>query len=111
MRGVGNHSPHGGIMPLYEYECLEHGKFSTFQPMFGERKATCPKCGKPAEARISACNCRFAEPVTFLQELPKGRGYKKLGWKADSGISPKPGQPFKTAKEVDREEYGGIKEI
>lgn len=98
-------------MPIYEYRCLEHGRFSVRQPMFGERGADCPKCTKPAEPRMSTCAVRFAEPVTILQELPRGRGYQKIGWQADSGISPKPGQPYKTGKEVNKEEYGGVKEI
>jgi len=72
--------------------------------MSDERKANCSKCGKPAEPRISACDYRFAEPITFLQELPGGKGYQVVGWKADSGISPKQGQPYKTAKQVQHEE-------
>lgn len=95
---------------FYEYECSEHGRFLVRQNMLAERRATC-ECGKQAAHRISACNFRIAEPITLLQELPGGRGYQVLDWKADSGISPKPGQPYKTAKDVEREEYGGLKEI
>ena len=91
-------------MPIYTYECLEHGRFEVRQPMFGERRADCSECDKPAEFRISPCDYRSAEPITILQDLGRGRGYQVLGWKADSGISPKQGQPYKTAKEVQREE-------
>ena len=79
--------------------------------MAAERKADCPICGKPAEPRISACDFRFAEPLTILQDLGGGKGYQQIGWQADSGISPKQGQPYKTAKEVVKEEHGGIKEV
>lgn len=76
--------------------------------MADERKADCPECGTPAEPRISACDYRFAEPITFLQELSGGKGYQVLGWKADSGISHKPGEPYKTAKQVQHEEEDSI---
>ena len=98
-------------MPIYAYECLEHNRFEVIQSMFGERRANCPKCGKQAETRFSTFSLRSAEPITFLQELPGGRGYQVLDWKADSGISPKQGQPCKTAKEVAREEHQGVKEV
>lgn len=44
--------------------------------MAGERKANCLECGKLAEPRISACNFRFAQPLTVYQELPHGQGYE-----------------------------------
>ncbi|KKN29855.1 hypothetical protein LCGC14_0839840 [marine sediment metagenome] len=91
-------------MPIYAYECLKHGRFEIRQPMFDERKADCSKCDKPAEPRISLCDYRFAEPITILQDLGGNRGYQVLGWKADSGISPKQGQPYKTGREVAHEE-------
>ena len=91
-------------MPIYTYECLEHGRFEVRQPMSDERRANCLECGRIAEPRISACDYRFAEPITVLQDLGGGKGYQVLDWKADSGISPKQGQPYKTAKEVAHEE-------
>ena len=89
-------------MPFYEFECQEHGRFTVRQSMFCKHKANCPDCGRPAERRFS-CNFRSAEPLTIYQELPGGKGYQEIGWKPDSGISPKPGQPYKTAKEVMKE--------
>ena len=94
-------------MPLYEYECPIHGRFTVSQPMFGKHEADCLVCQEPAERKFS-CVFRMADPVTVLQDLgkhPDGshKGYQILDWKADSGISPKPGQPYKTAKEVERE--------
>ncbi len=91
-------------MPIYTYECLEHGRFEVRQPMFDKRKADCLECNKPAEFRISLCDFRFAEPITILKDLGGSRGYQVIGWKADSGISPPPGQPYKTAVEVQHEE-------
>lgn len=90
-------------MPFYEYECQEHGRLTVRQPMFSEHKANCPDCGMLAR-RIFSVNFRMAEPVTLYQELPGGKGYQVVGWKADSGISPKPGQPYKTSREVQHEE-------
>lgn len=94
-------------MPFYEFECLEHGRFTVRQPMSAEHTANCPDCGRLAERRFS-CNFRSAEPITLYQDLGRDkdgnhRGYQVQGWKADSGISPKRGQPYKTVKEVVRE--------
>lgn len=76
--------------------------------MFAKHTANCPDCGMLAERRFS-CTFRSAEPITLYQDLgrDKGgnhRGYQVQGWKADSGISPKRSKPYKTAKEVVREE-------
>lgn len=98
-------------MPLYEYECEAGHRFEEFHSIEDRHNALCPMCKKPARLMISRSSFRFAEPLTILQDLGRGKGYQKVGWQADSGISPKPGQPYKTAKEVDREEYGGIKEV
>lgn len=97
-------------MPLYEYECECGHRFEEFHGMDDRNNVVC-SCGKPTRLRISLSDLRFAEPLTILQDLGGGRGYKVIGWKADSGISPKLGQPYKTAKEVEREEYQGIKEV
>lgn len=77
--------------------------------MSAERKANCPECNKPADFRISLSNFRFATPLTIVQDLGNERdgshrGYQVLDRKPDSGVSHKPGQPYKTAKEVAREE-------
>lgn len=100
---------------LYDFNCPLHGRFTVKQSMFTEHTANCPDCGMLAERRFS-CIFRFAEPITVYQDLgraPDGshKGYATVGWKADSGLSPKPRQPYKTEKEVLKEEHGGIKEI
>lgn len=33
-------------MPLYSYQCSEHGQFDVFQRMNDEHTAQCPECGK-----------------------------------------------------------------
>lgn len=112
---ISNLLPPGDTMPVYEYECSEHGRFSAIQPMSGERKADCPACSMPGEPRISLFNSRSAEPLTVYQDLggrgDRHRGYQEIGWSPDSGTHPAFGQPYKTAKEVVREEHQGIKEV
>lgn len=95
-------------MPFYEYNCQKHGRFTVSQSMFEKHEASCPECGKSAERRFSMPSIRFADPITVLQDLGKNpdgshKGYQTLDWKADSGISPKPGQPYKTEKDLLRE--------
>ena len=70
---MGNCSPLT-TMPFYEYKCQEHGRFEVRQPMFSDKVADCPKCGKPAERRISLPVVQKArEPITILQEQPYGQ--------------------------------------
>jgi len=95
-------------MPFYDYECEGGHRFEQRREMDNRHDASCPVCEKPARLKVSLSSFRFAEPITVLQDLgnaPDGshKGYETLDWKADSGISPKPGQPYKTAKEVERE--------
>lgn len=60
---------------------------------------------------MSLSDFRFAEPLTVYQDLGGSgdghRGYQEIGYKPDSGPSPKPGQPYKTAKQVAKEEEHG----
>lgn len=90
-------------MPFYEFECPLHGRLTVRQPMFSEHTANCPDCGLLAERRFSPANFRFAEPLTVYQDLGGHKGYQEIGWKADSGVSPKAGQAYKTPKQVDHE--------
>ena len=98
-------------MPLYEYECEGGHRFEERHSIEDRHNASCPMCRQPVRLLISLSDYRLAEPITVLQDLGGGKGYQVLGWKADSGISPKPGQPYKTAKHIEREEYGGIMEV
>ncbi|KKN74194.1 hypothetical protein LCGC14_0392800 [marine sediment metagenome] len=77
--------------------------------MDDRHNVSCPVCGQSAKVRVSRSSFRFAEPLILLQDLgnyPDGshKGYQELGRRADSGISPKPGQPYKTAEQVAHEE-------
>lgn len=65
--------------------------------------ASCPECGKTGRLMISASNFRMAVPLTVVQDLGGGRGYQVLDKKADMGVTRKAGEPYKTAKEVERE--------
>ncbi len=96
-------------MPFYEYDCPKHGRFSVRQTMDAGREANCPECDKPADFRVSLSNFRIATSLTVVQDLGNEidgshRGYQVLDSKPDSGVSHKPGQPYKTAREVKVEE-------
>lgn len=74
-------------MPLYEYECSEHGRFEVRQPMFSEHVSVCPECGAEARRIFSMPNVRIAIPITLVQELPHGQGYAVIDRKEDSSDS------------------------
>ena len=47
-------------MPLYEYECSEHGGFDEQRPMsLASAAAPCPHCGADARRVLSAPNVAF----------------------------------------------------
>jgi putative FmdB family regulatory protein len=46
-------------MPLYEYNCPEHGKFEAHRPMRVRETANCPKCGQLCDKVMSTCNWSF----------------------------------------------------
>jgi len=48
-------------MPLYEYECLAHGRFERLEPMHSVSSGVCPQCGKISSSVISRTHFRMAE--------------------------------------------------
>ena len=43
-------------MPIYEYECEEHGPYETFMHMDECNLGTCPKYGKVGKRKLSPCH-------------------------------------------------------
>ncbi len=82
-------------MPLYVYECAEHGRFDVLQRMSDEHKATCPKCGSNSKLVITSCNHRIATPIRWVTE-----DGTVLAEKPDSGIRPPPGLPYPAISQV-----------
>ena len=41
-------------MPIYEYECKDHGVFDVFHKMDDESSHVCERCGKKMTKKISA---------------------------------------------------------
>ncbi len=98
-------------MPRYDYKCKCGHKFEEYHRIDDRHNAFCPVCKIPANLVVSPVNFRFAEPITLYQELSGGRGFQEIGWKADSGISPRPGRPYKTQHDIEMEEAGAITEV
>ncbi len=54
-------------MPIYEYECKEHGKFEALEPMrkvgtkVGDYTLPCPICATYCDSIMSVANYRMAE--------------------------------------------------
>ncbi len=40
-------------MPLYTYQCFEHGLFEEIKPIYDEKIVLCPKCHKVATKILS----------------------------------------------------------
>src|SRR5262245_66021114 len=48
-------------LPLYEYECPEHGRFELVQKFSDPPLTKCPQCGKPVQkllSEIGRASCR-----------------------------------------------------
>ena len=40
-------------MPVYEYECSEHGRFEIMQPISADTVQPCPSCGRDSARKLS----------------------------------------------------------
>ncbi len=67
-------------MPIFEYNCPEHGKFEELitrqcdiiAVVNGDMEVVCPKCGKTAERLVSAVNQRWG-----IGQKPTQKFYNK----------------------------------
>lgn len=74
-------------MPTYEYRCPKCGNdFEKFQKMSDEPVAECPKCGEPAERRLSGGAGLLFKGSGFYITDYRGDSYKKAA-DADKGGS------------------------
>ena len=72
-------------MPTYEYRCPEcSNDFELIQKMSDEPVAACPKCGAPAQRRLSAGGGLIFKGSGFYITDYRGESYKKAA-KAESG--------------------------
>lgn len=46
-------------MPIYEYECPQHGKFEKLKRLPTDAMEPCPKCGKLCKKLMSVCSASF----------------------------------------------------
>lgn len=76
-------------MPLYEYVCNNNHKVEVLKKSEDRDNTTCPICNQVTSLQISKSNFRIATPISLFSHEGE-----LIGWKADSGISPKPGQPY-----------------
>ncbi len=87
-------------MPLYEYECLVHGRFGHLLPMRGGHTeffcSSCPECGDICNGVISLSNFRMAIPLTVVDNG------KILHYKPDGGSTPPP------VEDIARDEKKGM---
>lgn len=91
-------------MPTYEYECEGGHRFEARRSIAERHNASCPQCKQPVRLLISHSDSRVAVPLTVVQDLGGGRGYQVLSHTPDMGVTRKAGVPYKTAKEVQREQ-------
>jgi putative FmdB family regulatory protein len=72
-------------LPLYEYECSEHGRFEVMQKFSDAPLTKCPKCGRPVQKLLSAPAIQFKGSgwyVTDYARKSSGDGKKDGDGKA-----------------------------
>jgi putative FmdB family regulatory protein len=61
-------------LPLYEYECPEHGRFELVRKFSDPPVEKCPKCGKPVQKIVSAPAIQFKGSGWYITDYAKKSG-------------------------------------
>jgi putative FmdB family regulatory protein len=70
-------------LPLYEYECPEHGRFELVRKFSDPPITKCPQCGKPVQKVLSAPAIQFKGSGWYVTDYAKkSGGESKDGGKA-----------------------------
>ncbi len=88
-------------MPLYEYECPEHGRFEVVRKFSDPPLTKCPTCGKKVQKLLSAPAIQFKGSGWYITDYArKSSGDGKEGGKdAGKGKTEGGGKETGTAKE------------
>jgi putative FmdB family regulatory protein len=72
-------------LPLYEYECPEHGRFELVRKFSDPPLTKCPQCGKPVQKVLSAPAIQFKGSGWYVTDYArKSGGESKDGGKANT---------------------------
>ncbi|HEY7516016.1 MAG TPA: zinc ribbon domain-containing protein [Vicinamibacteria bacterium] len=93
-------------MPLYEYECPEHGRFELVRKFADPPLTKCPQCGKKVEKVLSAPAFQFKGTGWYVTDYAKKSGgeSKDGKGKADGGGKEAGGATDSTAKDSSTKE-------
>jgi putative FmdB family regulatory protein len=80
-------------LPLYEYECPEHGRFELVRKFSDPPVTTCPQCGKPVQKVLSAPAIQFKGSGWYITDYARKSG----GESKDSGKAKTDGETTKTS--------------
>ncbi|HEY7513442.1 MAG TPA: FmdB family zinc ribbon protein, partial [Vicinamibacteria bacterium] len=58
-------------MPLYEYECPDHGRFELVRKFSDPPVTKCPKCGKAVQKMLSAPAIQFKGTGWYVTDYAK----------------------------------------
>jgi putative FmdB family regulatory protein len=58
-------------LPLYEYECPEHGRFELVRKFSDPPVEKCPRCGKPVQKIVSAPAIQFKGSGWYITDYAK----------------------------------------
>ena len=72
-------------LPLYEYQCPEHGTFEKMQKFSDPPLTACPTCGAPVEKLLSAPAIQFKGTGWYITDYARKSGGDSGREKRDSG--------------------------
>jgi putative FmdB family regulatory protein len=93
-------------LPLYEYDCPEHGRFELVRKFSDPPVEKCPKCGKKVQKVLSAPAFQFKGTGWYVTDYAKKSGgeSKDGKGKAEGGGKDSGGATDSTAKDSSTKE-------
>jgi putative FmdB family regulatory protein len=71
-------------LPLYEYECPDHGRFELVRKFSDPPVTKCPKCGKAVQKMLSAPAIQFKGTGWYVTDYAKKSGGESKDGKGKS---------------------------
>src|SRR5262245_27147082 len=105
--GPGRSSP----LPLYEYECPQHGRFELIQKFSDKPLKKCPQCGKPVEKLVAAPAFQFKGTGWYVTDYAnKGKDSRRDESKSETKSEAKSESKSSDTKGSDSKDSGKSKD-
>jgi len=97
-------------LPLYEYECPEHGRFELVRKFSDPPLKKCPKCGKPVQKILSAPAIQFKGTGWYITDYARKDGKSGTGESSKGPAGKSDGSKSEGGKSEGAKSEGGKSE-